>query len=283
MTAPMPKPPPRPAPPSNGTAKPMSPVVESNGVKDGPQKIIIFGTGGIGKTELAANMSKIGKVVKIIDLDAGSDNLSVKRVGSFSDWMSLRSYLQDETRWTGVDVVVIDSLTKAEELAIAHTLATVKHEKGHNVTSIEGYGFGKGLQHVYDTFLSILSDLDAHRRSGRDVVVICHECVSSVPNPAGEDYICYQPRLQSPTGGKTSIRHRVKEWSDHVFFIGYDVFADEGKARGTGSRTIYAQEQPTHWAKTRRGERIPGPIPYAKGSAQLWIQLYGKDTSNASD
>ena len=228
-------------------------------------------------------MGLIGKQVKILDLDDGSRNVSVKRAGPFNDWSTLRAYLQDESKWQGIDVVGIDSLTRAEELAIDWTLENVTNDKGQKVRSIEGYGYGKGYQHVYDTFLSILADLDQHRRTGRDVVLVCHECTSAVPNPAGDDYICYQPRLQSLSSGKSSIRYRVKEWADHLFFVGYDVFSEDGKATGSGTRTIYAQEQPTHWAKTRAGDRIPGPIPYEKGSAQLWVQLFGKDVTDAGN
>jgi hypothetical protein len=252
-------------------------VLETDGICDGPQKIVIFGTGGIGKTELVAKMRQVGKTVKILDLDEGSANVDVKRAGPFSDWATLRAYLQDQTKWKGIDVVCIDSLTRAEELAVAHTILTVKHEKGQTVSSIEGYGFGKGYQHVYDTFLQILSDLDAHKAAGRDIVLICHDCTAPVPNPAGEDYISYQPRLQSPSSGKASIRHRIKEWSDHVFFVGYDVFATDGKAMGSGTRTIYGAEQPTHWAKTRAGDRITAPIVYSKGSAELWQKLFRKE------
>src|SRR6185436_20399049 len=95
------------------------------------------------------------------------------------------------------DSIVLDG-TKAEEYAIAHTLANVPHEKGGRVSSIEGYGFGKGYQYVYDTFLLLLADLDRLVERGKNAVLICHECVSDVPNPAGEDFLRFEPHLQCP-------------------------------------------------------------------------------------
>jgi hypothetical protein len=143
-------------------------------------------------------------------------------------------------------------LTRAEELCVAHTLATIPHEKGHRVNRIEDYGYGKGYQFVFDTFLPLLADLDRHCRAGRNVVLVCHDCTTSVPNPAGEDWLRWEPRLQSPASGKASIRLRVKEWADHVLFLGYDVDVDkEGKGRGSGTRTLWPTELPHCLAKSR--------------------------------
>src|SRR6185436_2846946 len=170
----------------------------------------------------------------------------------------LRSVLQSKVV-DDFDSIVLDSGTKAEELAIAHTLATVPHEKGGRVNSIEGYGFGKGYQHVYETFMLLLADLDRLIEKGKNVGMICHECISDVPNPAGEDFLRYEPHLQCPKSGKASIRNRVVQWADHVLFLGYDVFAEDGKGKGSGTRTIWPQERPDHVAKSRR---LTEPVPW---------------------
>jgi hypothetical protein len=186
----------------------------------------------------------------------------------------LRAALQDNSLWNGIGAVVIDDLTKAEEMATDWVVRNVKHEKGKPINAIEDYGYGKGKGHVYDAFLRLLGDLDSHIRAKRHVVCIAHECTAPVPNPGGEDFIRYEPRLQSPKSGENSIRHRVKEWSDYMLFIGYDTFVNEdGKGTGAGTRTIHFVELPTHWAKTRT---ISDPLPYTRGSAALWEQLFKK-------
>jgi hypothetical protein len=166
-------------------------------------------------------------------------------------------------------------LTTAETLAVAWTLQNVKADRkegGVFVNSIEGYGWGKGYTHVYETFLQLLGDLDAHIRQGRTVICIAHECTAKVPHPAGEDYIRYEPRLQNADKG--NIRMRVKEWADHLLFIGYDVFAKDGKGIGAGTRTIYPCERATHLAKSRS---LDAEIIYQRGSAELWnLLLKGK-------
>lgn len=278
-TATAPKKPPPPPPPATSKAPAATPVASqsfavSEGVKAGAQKTVIYSSGGAGKTSLAANIEQCGIRPLFLDLEEGSSACNVARVDTIRTWEELRGALHNESLWSGYGAVVIDSLTRAEEMAVRWTLENVPHEKGHFVTSVEGYGFGKGLTHVYETFLQLLGDLDAHCRRGRYVICTAHECTSNVPNPAGEDFIRFEPRLQSPTSGKASIRHRVKEWCDHLIYIGYDAaVSKDGKAVGSGTRTIYTTELPMWLAKSRS---LSEPIPYAKGSAEFWKQLLGR-------
>lgn len=233
-------------------------------------RTVIYGPGGSGKTTSAA---KCGKVA-FFDLDESLARLrpegDILPVNWGETWADLRSTLQMDG-WDGIGAIVIDTLTKAEELCVAHTIATIPHEKGHRVQRLEDYGFGKGYTHVYDTFLPILSDLDRHCRAGRHVILICHDCTSTVPNPNGEDWLRYEPRLQNPGSGKASIRLRVREWADHLLFLGYDVDVKNGKGKGSGTRTIYPMELPHCMAKSRTCQQ---PFPLIDGS-EVWKNIIG--------
>ena len=199
------------------------------------------------------------------------EGFDIRPVSNVATWDDLRGALHGDG-WDEIKTIVIDSATKAEELAVEHTIRTVPHEKGNRVQRIEDYGYGKGYSHVYDTFLTLLGDLDAHVRAGRNVILVCHDCVSNVPNPTGEDWIRYEPRLQSPASGKSSIRLRVREWADHVLFIGYDVAVKDGKGTGSGTRTIYPVELPHCMAKSRTLEE---PLPLVRYDRTLWDYLFG--------
>jgi hypothetical protein len=190
---------------------------------------------------------------------------NIMPVAGVNDWQTLRDVLQADG-WDKVQSIVIDTGTKAEELAVAHTLAhTLQDSK--KATSIEGYGFGKGYGYVFDTFLPLLADLDRHARAGRNVVFVCHDCTSTVPNPTGEDWLRYEPRLQSPNSGKSSIRLRVREWADHVLFVGWDVSVAKKKGTGSGTRTLYSMEAPHCMAKSRTTQEV---IPLGPDGAAVW-------------
>ena len=238
-------------------------------------RCVLYGPGGIGKTTLAAQAPG---PVAFIDLDDSLPRLrpNLEAAGLMANirnvpvetWAELMGVLQSDG-WDEIKTLCIDSGTKAEELAVAHTLETVLVD-GRRVNSIEGYGFGKGYGYVFDTFLPMLAALDRHCRSGRNVVLICHDCTSTVPNPAGEDWLRYEPRLQSPASGKASIRLRVREWADHVLFLGYDVdVTKDGKGRGIGTRTLYPAELPHCMAKSRTCGEAMG-VGTGRDGAEVW-------------
>jgi len=270
-TAP-PTPSPRRAVPAPGPSR-----VAFGPMQSGPKghRIGLYGPGGIGKTTLAATAPG---PVAFFDLDDSLhvlapqlEGLDVRRVDCSGTWKGLRDALRGDG-WDEIKTVVIDSASKAEELAVAHTIATLPDEKGKPVSSVEDYGWGKGYTHVYETFLVLLGDLDAHARAGRNVVLICHDGTATVPNPHGEDYIRFEPRLQSLTGGKASVRLRVREWLDHLLFIGYDIDVKKTKARGSGTRTIYPAELPHCMAKSRK---LCDPLPLDYLDTTVWNLLLG--------
>lgn len=255
--------------PPNGTAPAGEAIVFESAPKATAQRIGIYGPGGIGKTSLAA--SAPGPVA-FVDLDGslGLLGLNVKRTPEVIIWEQLRDMLH-APGWDGIRTLVIDSATRAEELAVEWTIRNIGHEKGYAVKRIEDYGYGKGYSHVFDTFLQFLGDLEAHIRAGRNVVLVMHDCTAAFPNPMGEDYVRYEPRLQNPGSGKASIRLRLREWLDHLLFLGYDIAVENGKASGAGTRTIYPNETPFAMAKTRR---LDESIPFDRGSDELWRRLF---------
>lgn len=223
---------------------------------DEGRRILLYGAGGVGKTTLAMAMQ--GKTV-FIDLDkslgklAGQyinlDNISILQ--GVTDWASLCGMLSTDG-WDGVDNIVIDTMTMAEQFAVEHTLANVPNGNAQ-AKSIEDYGYGKGYGFVFETFVKLLPILEKHTSAGRNIVLICHDCQRTVANPAGGDYLRFEPRLQDPASGKASIRLRLREWCDEVLYIAYDASVDEKtrKATGAGLRSVYTQDQLWAMAKSR--------------------------------
>lgn len=278
----------RPLPPPPATRKPASPApsnagpgstivaidqfVVTTGMQYGAERVLLYGPGGVGKSTLASLLP--GKTL-FLDLERSTRKLSVQRIDTLRSFAELRAVLQSPIV-DGYDTIVIDSATKAEELATEWVVESVPHEKGGRVQSIEGYGWGKGWGHVYDAFLQLISDCDRLVEKGKNVVLVCHDCISDVPNPIGEDFIRYEPRLQGGKGGKNSIRARAFEWADHVLFVGYDVIAKDGKGKGGGTRTIWTSERPDHKAKSRN---VKVDVPFeGETDGAIWDLVFSKTT-----
>ena len=247
---------PTPPPPKLSTAASrvkFSPVGKSKG-----QRVVLYGTGGVGKSTLAClapgpvAFLDAEESLPILKTQLESSGITLPTIVTVDKWSAVMDALKSEG-WDDIKTIAIDTETKLEEWAVAHTLKTVKNDADRFVQSVEGYGYGKGFQFVFDTFLPLLGELDRHVRAGRNVILIAHECTSNVPNPRGEDWLRYEPRLQNPSSGKASIRARTKEWADHVLFLCYDVEVEKktGVAAGTGTRTLYTAELPFCMAKSR--------------------------------
>jgi hypothetical protein len=261
---------PRPAPP-NDEALPLSGGFKIGKAKRKPERVVLYGTSGIGKTCLAALASR----PVFIDLEdstgtLGLDVPTIKPAEGWT-WKTMLDALDTKSAWDAFDTVVIDTLSKAEDLCAAHVCATIRGKGGIKVDRIEDYGYGSGYSYMYDMFLGLLAKLEEHRDQGRHIILVCHDCTQEVPNPQGVDYIRYEPRLQSPKAGKNSVRFRVREWCDDLLFVGYDLnVSKEGKAQGCGSRTVYPQEQPHCMAKSRT---LKQPLVYQPGDDSLWKSL----------
>lgn len=276
-TALKPPPPPLRPPPKNGGPVPAAPLARVSFEAPQPrgQAIEVYGPGGIGKTSLAIRapgpvaVFDLDNSLPVLQANGDLDGLDV-RVVATRDWAGLRAALQ-APGWDEIKTVVIDSVTRAEEMALDWTLANIATEKGSKVQRIEDYGYGKGYRHLYDTFLLLLGDLDNHLRAGRNVVLVAHDVTALVPNPMGEDYQRFEPRLQS-AGKESNVRARVREWADHLLFIGYDLDVKKKKASGSGTRTIYPVELPHCMAKSRT---LAEPIPFVRGELAAWDAIFG--------
>lgn len=247
-----------------------APLAIKKGPKQNPgHRVVIYGPGAIGKSSLAALLSQVGIEPVFIDVEDGTTFLDVSRIDPApATYMEVLAAIPVAAGLG--DAVVIDSLTRVEEMVVEHCLATIPAKSG-KATKFEDYGYdGCGI--ALGQFLLLLQRLDAVIRQGKHVVCIAHDCVDKAPNPAGTDWIRFEPRLQAPTGGRASIRLRVREWCDHLLYICYEVDVKGGRGTGSGIRTIWPYELPTWLAKSRTLTKC---VTYRKGNPELWERLLG--------
>jgi hypothetical protein len=237
------------------------------------EKVLIYGAGKIGKSTLAALVSEVGLKPCFVDIGDSTSHLDVDRFDpNPTNYAELRAALQRPEFFDPYQVIVLDDMTTAEEMALAHVLST-KVVDGRRAEGIEDYGWAKGYVYVFEACLAILADLDALARRGKHVVVISHVMVESVKNPDGTDWQQYQPRLRQNKNAQ--FRSRCLEWAYHCLFISMDTFVGKGGKATGSSRSIHTSPTATHWAGSRM--RIPEVIPYPDNDdyARFWRLLFG--------
>lgn len=104
----------------------------SSGIVIRPQKVVIYGPEGIGKTTLAAKMPD----PLFIDTEGGSAYLDVRRIDRPEEWEELLSIVHEVASTDGIcRTLVLDTADWAEQLAIKYIL------KKYGQDSIEAFGY----------------------------------------------------------------------------------------------------------------------------------------------
>jgi hypothetical protein len=225
-------------------------------------KIGIYGPEGIGKSSLAA----LCKGAKFADIEGSMKDIDVPKVNGVTDWATLREWVQSLT----AGVYGIDSITRAEDWAVAHVIANKKSNDGLKASdSLEDFKYRAGLQFVTDEFNKLLGDIDAAERRGVSFIMVAHMRITKFKNPDESDFLRYEPRLIDDP--KASNMLRWIQFLDHLAFVNMDISAVKGKATGGGSRTIMLDTAPNRLCKARG---IPNDaIVFAEGNDELWQRL----------
>ena len=204
-----------------------------------PQKVVLYGESGVGKTTLAASLPK----PLIIDAERSSTHLDTPRV--FVDgWQNLLATI-GECRACEFETIVLDTVDWAELKCAEYVCALYK--KG----GIEEFGYGKGYQYLAEEFLKLLKAADEVIRAGKNVVFLAHSQLRKVEPPdEGIAFDRYEPKLSKKT---TPL---IVEWCDALLFMFRKTYVEQsasgkGKAKGGKKREICANSASFCLAKNR--------------------------------
>lgn len=229
------------------------------------QKVVVYGSEGIGKSTFAAQFPE----PLFIDTEGSTDNMDVSRLDKPSSY----TMLKNEIAWvkanpTVCKTLVIDTIDWAESLVIADVCAQ------HGKKGIEDFGWGNGYTYTKEEMGRLLNQLGELVDLGINVVLTAHAQMRKFEQP---DEMGSYDRWELKLGKKTSSQTAplVKEWADMVLFANYKTVvmtADNGKKKATGGqRVLYTQHHPAWDAKNRHGLPEGMPFDYA-GIAHIFNQ-----------
>lgn len=222
------------------------------------QKVVIYGTEGIGKSSLASQFPE----PLFIDTEGSTDNMDVARLDKPTSWIMLNNQIAFiKANPTVCKTLVIDTIDWAESLCVDNLCAM------HGKKGIEDFGYGNGYVYAKEEMGRFLNKLQDLIELGINVVLTAHAQIRKfeLPDEMGS-YDKYELKLGKKTSSQTAPL--VKEWADLLLFCNYKTYlisqekSTKKKAQGN-QRVMYTEHNPAWDAKNRHGLPSELPLDYA--------------------
>lgn len=236
-----------------------------DGIIESAQKVVIYGTEGIGKSSLAAMFPK----PLFADVEGSTKKLNVKRFNKGnppSSWTMLIGWIDYVKKNNQLyDTFIIDTADWTETLCINHILSN------NQKNSLSSFAHGQGYVILEEEFGRLLNSLSDLIEMGINVVITAHAQPRKfeLPDEMGA-FDRWEMKLEKKTAPL------LKEWADMVLFINYKTHVVTSgddkrtkKAQG-GLRVIYTQHHPCWDAKNRHG--LPEELSF-KSPEDGWRQI----------
>ena len=175
-----------------------------------PQKIVIYGSEGIGKTSLAAQCPD----PLFIDTEGGSAHLDVRRTQKPQAWEELMVMVKEVATTPDLcKTLVIDTADWAE------TLCTEFICRKFGQPGIESFGYGKGYSFLAEEFSKLLKFCNDVILSGKNVVITAHAKMrkQELPDEQGA-FDRWELKLSKQTAPL------LKEWGDALLFLNFETY-----------------------------------------------------------
>lgn len=234
-----------------------------------PERVVIYGTAGVGKTTFATR--KAGSIVLPTEdgLSAINDVDAFPLAKSYDDIvMAISTLAQGGHDYKNL---VLDSADWAEKL-IELQVAKENGLKEFNLQAKE-LAYGRGNKAVGDKWRVLVEGFDVLRNElGMSIYIVAHSQVKRFDDPTTDAYDRYLLDLNKESAAV------VSEWADIIGFAGFRISVKEEqvgingkKKRGLsdGTRYFYTQERPAWVAKSRWYLPDAMPLDYEEFAAAL--------------
>jgi hypothetical protein len=246
-----------------------------------PQKAVLYGPEGVGKTTLASQLPD----PVFLDIESGTHHLDVVRFEGIHSWDSITGAVAAlAAGGHEFKTLVLDTVDWAEKRLAEHLCAKA------NKDSIEDFGYGKGYVLLAEEFAKFLASLDVLLARGMHVVFLAHSTVKKFESPdqAGS-YDRYELKLTK------QVAPLVREWADAILFVNFITRLaekDNGRMRGVGGkeRALFTTHTAAYDAKNRHGlpDKLAfeaaalAPVFGPQASASASTTAPASDTQNAA-
>ena len=211
-------------------------------------KVVVVGTGKIGKTTFAAMAPNAIGILTEDGADA-VDAQAFPLASSLAEvYAAIDTLINQEHEF---QTLFIDSLDWLEPMVQDYVC------KQNNWKNIEQPGFGKGYVAAAEEWRNLLSGLEVLRAAkGMGIILIAHDKIKRIEDPLTEGYDSHVLKLHDRAAAL------VSEWADVVGYAGYRIFTNktdagfgnkETKATTTGERILHVEPHPAHCGGNRFG------------------------------
>lgn len=246
-----------------------------NNIKRGkqqrPQRVIIYGPEGVGKSTLASGLPS----PVLLDTEQGSSQIDVARLDcrSYEDVLNAIESLRTEPH--NFKTVIIDSIDWCERFLQNSFLKEENRKKNVHHKSIEDLGYGKGYKMIEPVAMELLLRLNTLMSAGMNVVLVGHSrrVKFEVPETAGS-YDKYELNLSK------YVAPLVKEWADAMLFCNFVVTVQDGKGHGGNQRMVYTSPSAPWEAKNRHG--MPAVMAMDAGEISRLLFTTDSDSSGSA-